>query len=382
MNFKRYIEASDTWVDSHYIMGTDTDTLTTLPAVLYPNAATATVGLSGNTVQNGTPTPQNPITPQETGERTGNLFDKSQPSTVGFVREDGTINENKNYRISDYIQLLPNTQYTVSNMNVNGLYPAICFYTDNKTYISGSKYDGATVFTFTTPSNCKYVLVSYLLSLVNNVMLNTGSTPLPYEPYGIKIPISSASTTTPVYLGEVQSTRRIKKLVLDGTEEWIIPSSLSGTHIYRLSIGGYMRVNANIPFCTHYTGIAPILGTDFIGDRQVAFLLSSSGNNYFYVRDDSITTMADFKSYLAQQYAAGTPVCVWYVLANPETTVVNEPLMKIGDFADEVANVSIPVTAGGDTISVDTTLQPSEVSVNYKGWHPAIVHERTNGAWT
>lgn len=112
-----------------------------------------------------------------------NLFDKNQSSTIGFVREDGTINDNNNYRISDYIQLLPNTQYTVSNMNVNGLYPSVCFYTDNKTYISGIKYDGATVLTFTTPSNCKYVLVSYLFTLVNDVMLNTGSTALPYEPY-------------------------------------------------------------------------------------------------------------------------------------------------------------------------------------------------------
>lgn len=51
MNFKRYIEASDTWVDSHYIMGTSTDTITTLPAVIYPNAATATVGLKGQTSQ-------------------------------------------------------------------------------------------------------------------------------------------------------------------------------------------------------------------------------------------------------------------------------------------------------------------------------------------
>ena len=81
-------------------------------------------------------------------------------------------------------------------------------------------------------------------------------------------------------------------------------------------------------------------------------------------------------------HAAGTPVTVWYVLATPETAVVNEPLMKIGNYTDEVSNVSIPVTAGGDTLSVDTTVQPSEVTVNYKGWHPAIVHERENGVWT
>lgn len=42
----------------------------------------------------------------------------------------------------------------------------------------------------------------------------------------------------------------------------------------------------------------------------------------------------------------------------------------------------IPITAGGNTLSVDTTVQPSEVTVNYKGWHPVKdVHEHESGAW-
>ena len=74
---------------------------------------------------------------------------------------------------------------------------------------------------------------------------------------------------------------------------------------------------------------------------------------------------------------------VWYSTATPETGIVNEPLRKIGTYADEVSGISIPTIAGANTLSVDTTLQPSEVTVNYKGWHPVqSVHERTNGVWT
>ena len=51
-------------------------------------------------------------------------------------------------------------------------------------------------------------------------MLNAGSTALPYEPYGYKIPITCGGQTVPVYLGEVPTVRRVKKLVLDGTENW------------------------------------------------------------------------------------------------------------------------------------------------------------------
>jgi len=56
--------------------------------------------------------------------------------------------------------------------------------------------------------------------------------------------------------------------------------------------------------------------------------------------------------------------------------------MKIGDYADEVSGISIPTIAGANTLSVGTTLQPSEITVNYKGWHPvADVHERDSGQW-
>ena len=44
--------------------------------------------ISGNTVQNGTPTPDNPIMPEGCGERTANLFDKNNNPTnnTGYTR--------------------------------------------------------------------------------------------------------------------------------------------------------------------------------------------------------------------------------------------------------------------------------------------------------
>jgi hypothetical protein len=66
------------------------------------------------------------------------------------------------------------------------------------------------------------------------------------------------------------------------------------------------------------------------------------------------------------------------VLATEETAVVNEPLMKIGGYTDTVSGITIPVTAGGDTLSVDTTVQPSEMTANYEGWHSvADVREKS-----
>lgn len=83
------------------------------------------------------------------------------------------------------------------------------------------------------------------------------------------------------------------------------------------------------------------------------------------------SSIAELKTFLAQQYAAGTPVMVWYVLAEPETAVVNEPLMKIGNYTDTIdstqTSVQIPTAAGETTISwAGEGLAPSEVELTYR----------------
>lgn len=137
--------------------------------------------------------------------------------------------------------------------------------------------------------------------------------------------------------------------------------------------------NQGVGLSTHLT-----LQTTLITDTETeGFYLTSSNVLYIRINTTRVSTVTDFKAYLSAQYAAGTPVTVWYVLATEETGIVNEPLMKIGEYADTVSGISIPTIAGANTISVGTTVQPSEVTVNYKGWHPvADVHERDNGAWT
>jgi hypothetical protein len=89
-----------------------------------------------------------------------------------------------------------------------------------------------------------------------------------------------------------------------------------------------------------------------------------------YIVDTSISSVNDLKTYLSAQYAAGTPVTIWYVLETPETDIVNEPLAKIGDYADTVASTntgapSIPTSEGSNILTIGTAVQPSEVSITY-----------------
>lgn len=272
MNAKKRVNGS--WVDApYYIHKTAADTFTTLPVDVYADGNNATVGLKGNTVQNGTPSPDSPIMPQGCGDL-----------------------ETSGAKVGQY-----------------------------------------------------------------------------------KIQISSAGQTTPVYLGEVETTRKIRKLVLTGEEQWYFYSIKDVHQFYTqdTAIGGVASSSA-------YSTITPYGMTASNRKGDYGCYTVTSGNEIAFQMYGSrvdIPTQTEWKAYLAAQYAAGTPVCVWYVLATPETGIINEPLMKIGNYADEVSNISIPTITGKNIVDVETVLKPSEVSFNYAGWHTAVVHKRINGAW-
>jgi len=191
-----------------------------------------------------------------------------------------------------------------------------------------------------------------------------------------KIPISSANTTTPVYLGEVETTRKVKKLVFDGTENWYTAVSSTGLFgIQRFEpmqaqpfISGYSAVSNCYVYNPVQSGIdAATVSGEFV---LQAFRAGSTWQYNFFIKDERYDDLTAWKSYLAAQYAAGTPVCVLYVLVEPTTGIVNEPLMKIGDYADtlskEQAGVEIPTNNGSTTLDVGTTVKPSNVYIEYK----------------
>ena len=379
MDFKKRVNGS--WTDTpNYIYNTFTDTITTLPADIYPTGTTATVDLKGNMEQNGTPTPDSPITPSECGDletvgvKAGqykipislggnNLFsgEFSQFDNVG-----GTGNIYTYFYIpADFtLTLIAKDTHTIPDKTFLGI-------TKNGGQSSGGftwaipQHKNVTegdIFTVKSLTSGYHYVSMYqkkasVLSWIMEhyyVMLNLGSTALPYEPY-------VQPTLSNIYLGEVETTRKIKKLVLDGTENWSVDSEYLYMSIATFGIG---RPYSSV-ICTH---------------AQHSTINNTGKALFMKISDFSpISSVTDFKTYLQQQYAAGTPVIIWYVLAEPTTGIVNEPLRKIGDYADTVSGITIPTIAGTNTIDVDTTLKPSEVSVNYKGWHPVSALHRFNG---
>lgn len=195
-----------------------------------------------------------------------------------------------------------------------------------------------------------------------------------------KIPISNGQQTTNIYLGSTQTVRQIKKLVLTGEEGW---SGSDGAFYLTSVTPDYMRGrNLILAVCSHYNSSPQVAAITSVPDKSISFSYSTSVQR-FYLVDSSYTDTIGLKTYLQQQYSAGTPVTIWYVLATPETAAVNEPLMKIGDYADSISNAaSIPTTEGANSITVDTTVQPSEFTATWTGWHDASVKEWDGSQWS
>lgn len=304
--------------------------------------------------------------PQGTGERTGNLFDVSTVENGIYLAANGNKygDVTNGVRAGVKIKVLPNTAYTLSAQSSANVSLRIFEWSNGTFTTQTPKYNISGNISLTVTTDAETTEIAFNIEgangqYVTNIMLNSGSTALPYEPYGYKIPISSANTTTPVYLGEVESTRKIRRLVLTGNEAFSEPGTYPGGYLYMFIPSDIPGDNGANAVSTHYKQAYNNNGQNvYIQSRRIVII------------DATHSTRDDFKSYLAAQYAAGTPVTVWYVLATEETGIVNEPLMKIGTYADtlsmEQAGVSIPTANGSTTLDVLTTVKPSEVYIKYK----------------
>lgn len=348
--------------------------------------------ISGNAVQDGTPSADAPVDATGCGVRTGNLLDfeqlKNAPSaTIGYITFPHVLT----------LQLKANTYYTMASNGTGStsstpadLYRS-AYFNSSTAESSVNKNNPVTVLTDDTG----VVAIGFFSERTNSqqylngeaqLWINEGSEVLPYEPYGYKLPLTANGTEYPIYLGQVETTRRIKKLVLTGEET--IPNNDGASYNSETSTDRFVRDillsvgdngTSKIILCTHLGFQAQ----SWAARTKTGCCIYCSGNTMqLHLRFDNTTlgiTQSDtneqrtekLKAYLAAQYAAGTPVTVWYVLAEPETAVVNEPLMKIGDYADTInlsqTGIDIPVIKGNNVLTINTDVPPSETYIKYNG---------------
>ena len=288
-----------------------------------------------------------------------NLFDCDRTEGItnnSYIRKsDGATVSDTNYYISYPIYVLEGVNYTWTFNDINKQghsAPTVGFYDSSDNLIgSASHGSNVTYFAFTAPIGCKYIRTSVYKrdNLQKEAMLNLGSTPLPYSPY--------LNKTTPVYLGETPTIRRIKCVDL-GT----LTYTKTGSGNFSAALGdGKVVDNSQIApaICSHFK----VVSANNYSSTPYSLCASINLQSFVSINKAGYEemTVAEFKSVMSG-------VLLWYALANPEIGIVNEPLAKIGDYADELNNTvatlpEIPTTTGQNTLTVDTTIAPSNLTV-------------------
>lgn len=343
--------------------------------------------LYGKFVQNGTPTPTSPIPVQGVGERTANLFEHpvysettSQgitftPIENGMLYVSGTPTGYASFALCSRQKIPANLIGQLVTFNfvirdvVNITWGGITIYDENQTvlyqYQGGTAAphkitmpDNADTMTATVKRNNNGVVTSGVIGL----MLNIGSSALPYEPYGYKISITSNGTTVathytdkPLYGtgdnldylqrladGSGVEHRAWVKLVLTGDEDWQWSTGDVSGYVYLAisNAAGYAVQNSEI--CSHFIS-KQISGSNNEEGIGVQNKSTPSTMTAILIRHTGLSTdVTTFKSYLAAQYAAGTPVTVIYQLATPTDTPVTLP--------------EIPTAVGTNTLDTDTAV--------------------------
>ena len=160
-------------------------------------------------------------------------------------------------------------------------------------------------------------------------------------------------------------TRRVGVKVLDGTENWGIQSiNDHGIANYQSTMAGmHPSSGSNSMMSSHFGATGSL-----IAESRRPGLLKSSGDTYFIrISSETASTVAQFKSWLAAQKAAGTPVTIYYVLENPveedwtETSYCETPI-KIATTKYNETAFSPLNTALANAISVVDTVVSNTIA--------------------
>lgn len=219
-------------------------------------------------------------------------------------------------------------------------------------------------YTFTASDNATYLVFFAASTSVNrmiltNYQLELGNTATEYEPYfnggtatvEMLLSVGDYKDQQEVLTGAV--TRNVGIKVLDGSESWL--RGASSFYIDDIITDSFTSNTFNI-YCSHYLG-APgdAQASELVNANRIRLVYSESYRrlNVFAIMND-YPTVEDFQQFLADQYAAGTPVIVVYPLAEPTT--------------ETVAGQHLTTQAGTNIVEItQASIDNLALEVSYKG---------------
>lgn len=271
------------------------------------------ISLHGESTQNGTPTPDNPIEIEniegniEFKVEGKNLFDESNTTTqVGYFSSNGTLNSGGGSTVTiSYIPINSNTDMTLSGFRLEW----ICFYDKNKNFIERASCSKNNINTFN--KNAYYIRIQAKTSVFNLdfLQLEQGSTATDYEPYKSQVvtfPLAEGQKLMEgSYLADDGVHNVRGQVVFDGSydESW----QIEGSNNFYPNIVIQNSKSSSLVLCNYQKSI-----NKGLGESENCFISASKKFNF---QSDTINhTVADFKNWLSTHN-----LIVEYELAEPET---------------------------------------------------------------
>ena len=356
------------------------------PVENYPLGVTA----SWEPTQEGTgdPSPENvrPIKGRDsvTVERCGeNLvkypYSSSSASRNGLVftsQQDGSIVVNGTATVDtwfpfrwDIEKRLPiNTPMTLSGCPAGGSSGSyyIGLYLGGKWFADMG--NGNTDVKFTTREIASRVEVSIIKGTVCNNLtfypkIEVGTTITPYSKYTgqtatLTIPSTIYGGTVDAVTGEGQETWKL--VTLDGTEGWMRRDGATSDYSCNIKPAANSLTNCLCSMLPWKMYAYASKG------NEGYFAFESSGERVHFCITETWETVDAWKSYLAAQYAAGTPVQIAYKLATPEpfTATGAQPIPALSGVNTVLTDAdSVTVTGRADPIKRITDLEDAVASM-------------------
>ena len=100
-----------------------------------------------------------------------NIFDKRKAKSGVRITPTGTETDASSYYCSDFIPVLPSTQYSMAVGLGSSTHLNVAYYDNTKTFISGETHNTVNAWSFTTPATCYYIRINGALTKIDDQLV-------------------------------------------------------------------------------------------------------------------------------------------------------------------------------------------------------------------
>lgn len=261
----------------------------------------------------------------------------------GYYSNTGVWNNANNNGTIEFIEVEPNTTYTIS-LNTSISIFGICEFDISKTFINRLQHYNLQKWTFLTNSNTKYLAMIFNLDSSTKITkemitswkpqlelgsIETDYEPCKYETYPISLgsmEVCAIGNNKDYIYKEVNDNKWYKfctigKIVFNGTENWRSEGT-NDANKKRFSYDITDSIQSDTSHLNSFNSHFSLL--DAGGTYNVSYGTGYTfGNNKrIYIRHNEINTLVDYKNWLATHN-----VSVYYVLDKPITIEITDPVL-------------------------------------------------------